>query len=58
MPKTIKCPVCFHEALLENESAVPNTPEFMAAIYCPACESGINDLDELARCLPLKIKEA
>ncbi|WP_387489007.1 hypothetical protein [Photorhabdus sp. RM96S] len=47
MSKTIKCPVCFyHEALLENESAAPNTPEYIGAIYCPACESSINNLDE------------
>lgn len=47
MSKTIKCPVCFyHDALLENENAVPGTLEYLNSVFCAACESGINDLDD------------
>lgn len=49
MAKTISCPLCFyHDALLQNENAELNTPEYLGSIYCPACESGINELDEKA----------
>ncbi len=45
MSKKVPCPSCFHlDALLENEKALPNTPEYIGSIYCPSCESGENDV--------------
>lgn len=44
MSITVKCPECFyHDALLEDESVLPGTSEYVAAVYCPSCESGENE---------------
>ena len=48
MAKKVKCPTCFYSnALLEDETAVEGTAEYVGSIYCPHCESGLADLDEI-----------
>lgn len=46
--KHVTCPTCFYsKALLEKENAEPGTDEYVGSIYCPHCESGLADLDEI-----------